>query len=139
MVLELQENAEGSFVPLPNGFTPLAKLARDEYINASLYQSSAKTPREYMVTCFGGVVRSVSADYYVRYPKLSVFLNCQDSMNNSTGVLDFPISLMKKDFPNFKEIEIEEGDTFIGLNFGILVSTQFMTDIVCIAYIYDLT
>lgn len=122
MVLVVEEDQDGILVNLPNGFTPLLKLHHSEHIDKKYQSMESKYNREYMVTCFGGVVRKASYNQVHTRKRLSIFLNCQDSTNNTTGELDFPISLMAADFPiDLHDIKVDEGDTFIGMNFGILV------------------
>jgi hypothetical protein len=124
MVLEIVAERKSVKVPMPPGFTPLSKLGVGEEIDREQYRSQAtKTPREYMVTHVAGIVRRREDHFFKSYPKIVLFMNAQDTENNSTGYLDYPVSVMARDFADrnmLSKIEINEGDTVAVLNVGVM-------------------
>jgi len=124
MVLEFSTERKSVKVPMPPGFTPLSKLGVGEDIDRQLYRSQVtKTPREYMVTHVAGIVRRREDHFFKSYPKIALFMNAQDTENNSTGYLDYPVSIMARDFADWdmlSKIKIDEGDTVAVFNIGVM-------------------
>lgn len=121
MVLEEADISQGSYVHLPNKFMPLSELDNPKGPHQKYHNHEIKLGRgEVLVASFGGVVRKIMDN---KDRKMNFVINCQDSTNNSSG-LDFPITLDPRDFEGntFPVFHIEEGDTFVGINFGIMVS-----------------
>lgn len=124
MVLELVTERKSVKVPMPPGFTPLSKLGVDEEIDPEQYKTQQyKTQREYMVTHVAGIVRRKEDHFFKSSKKIVLFMNAQDTENNSTGYLDYPVSIMARDFQDYdtlSRIEINEGDTVAVLNLGVM-------------------
>lgn len=117
-------NLKAVEIKLPEGFTPLSEFVgyNGTDLRSSGMESGFKTAREHAVTNFAGVVRRVEYHLQSYYPKVVVFLNAQETFNNSGKTLDFPVSIMQADMKeSFDKIEISEGDTLVGIGFGILV------------------
>lgn len=126
MPIEKADLAQGMTLPLPKDFTPLNQLAAFAEVPKVHTALTPRSQKDITVTSFAGVVRGSSDLHgYGTRRKLTFFLNCQETRNNTTGDLDFPVSMHQADFSfNLDQVEIEEGDCLLGINFGIVKETM---------------
>lgn len=125
MPIEKAELPQGFDLALPRGFTRLNKFANSEVVtDTPTPDNQFRSRNDITIASFAGVVRGVRpVEGYgggsIR--KLTYFINCQETRNNTTGALDFPVTLDSSDFPfDLGNVDIDVGDCLLGLNFGIL-------------------